>query len=145
MGSDIPFVSCTVGWESCRVDGDYKHGANSGKIEINGVIYSKGFVAHAAGAATFSIDGSYTKLSTCIGISPIASDARCGVTVGDARFRILGNANVLQDWIVKGSPEAATCLEVDINGVTNLVLETDLNGTRDCDISTWADAKIYKA
>ena len=142
MGSDIPYLSCTAGWKTCKVDGDYKHG--QGKVEINGVIYEKGIVAHAAGQATFKIDGLYDKFSTCIGISKLDTDLRCGVSVGDARFRILGNGDILQDWLVKSSPEAPECLEVDITDVMELVLETDLNGSRDCDLSTWADAKVYK-
>ena len=142
MGSDIPFLSCTTGWESCRVDGDYKHG--NGKIEINGLNYERGIVAHAAGKAIFRLYGIFEKFSTCIGISQLSSDLRCGVTHGDARFRLMGDGRALTDWKVKSSPELSTCSEVDITDVDELVLETDLNGSRDCDMSTWADAKVYK-
>lgn len=142
LGSDIPFVSCTTEWESCKIDGDYQHG--QGQIEINGLIYQKGIVAHAAGEATFFLDSLFDKFSTCIGISKLSSDFRCGVSSGDARFRVLGDDEVLHDWEVKSSPELSTCFEVDITDVDTLVLVTDLNGSRDCDLSTWADAKVYK-
>ena len=142
MGSDIPFISCTTAWEACKVDGDYKHG--QGQIEINGLIYKKGIVAHAAGKTTFLLDGLFDKFSTCIGISQLSSDLRCGVSSGDARFRVLGDDEILHDWEVKSSPELSTCFEVDITDVDSLVLETDLNGSRDCDLSTWADAKVYR-
>ena len=142
MGSDIPFLSCTTGWQSCKIDGDYKHG--EGQVEISGVMYKKGIVAHAPGKATFWLDGLYDKLLTCIGISQLSSDLRCGVTTGDARFRVLGDDKVLKEWAVKSSPEVSTCFEVDIINVKELILETDLNGSRDCDLSTWADAKVFK-
>ena len=66
MGSDIPFSSCTTIWRTCKVDGDFKHG--NGKIEINGHIYEKGIVQHAAGVAKFTLRGEYTRFSSCIGI-----------------------------------------------------------------------------
>ena len=92
------------------VDGDYKHG--QGKIEINGFIFEKVIVANAAGQATFKLNGLFQKFSACIGISQLDNDLRCGVSVGDARFRIRGDGEVLQDWIVKSYPETPTCLEV---------------------------------
>ena len=142
MGSDIPFSSCTTGWRECKVDGDYKH--DDGKIEINGRMYEKGIVQHAAGLAKFTLGGEYTKFSSCIGISQYKSDADCGVTVGDARFRVKGDNVVIRDWEVKDSPEDPTCFEIDITNVEELELEVDLNGSRDCDLSTWADAKVFK-
>ena len=142
MGSDISYVSCTVDWESCKVGGDYKHG--SGQIEINGQIYEKGIVAHAPGKATFQLDGLFDKLTTCIGISKMTDNPKCGVTSGDAKFRVLGDGQVLEDWKVKSSPEDSTCFEVDITDIDKLYLETDLNGSRECDMSSWAHAKVYK-
>ena len=142
MGSEIPFISCTTGWEPCKVDGDFMHG--DGQIEIDGIFYEKGLVAHAPGQATFWLDGLFDKFSSCIGISQLSSDGNCGVYSGDARFRVLGDSEVLKDWLVKSSPEPSTCFEVDVTIIDKLVLETDLNGSRDCDLSTWADAKVYQ-
>ena len=143
MGSDIPFSSCTTIWRTCKVDGDFKHG--NGKIEINGHIYEKGIVQHAAGVAKFTLRGEYTRFSSCIGISKLDADPDCGVTAGDARFRIKGDQLVLRDWDVKGSPEDPTCFDIGIIDVEELELEVDLNGSRDCDLSTWADAKVFKS
>ena len=143
MGSDIPFSSCTTIWKYCRIDGDFQHG--NGKIEINGHIYEKGIVQHAAGAAKFTLGGEYNRFSSCIGISKLNVDPDCGVTAGDARFRIKGDQVVLRDWDVKDSPEDPTCIEIGITDVEELELEVDLNGSRDCDLSTWADAKVFKS
>ena len=94
--------------------------------------------------STTMFSESQSRFSSCIGISKLDVDPRCGVNVGDARFRVKGDNDVLREWQVKGSPEDPTCFEIDITGIEKLELETDLNGTRDCDISTWADAKILK-
>ena len=107
-------------------------------------MYEKGFVQHADGVAKFSLGGEYIVFSSCIGISKYAPDSECGVSVGDARFRIKGDNVVLRDWDVKGSPEDPTCFEIGITGVEELELEVDLNGSRDCDFSTWADPKVFK-
>lgn len=141
LGSDIHWNSCTTGWGSCTIDHDYFHNSH---IEINGKSYLKGIVQHAAGSITFTLYGAYDVFSSCIGISRYAHDSRCGVSLGDARFRVLGDGEVRRDWEVKGSPEDPTCFDVSIEGVTTLTLETDLNGSRDCDLSTWANAKVYK-
>ena len=115
-----------------------------GQIDINGLIYDKGIVAHAPGRALFSLGGLFDKFSACIGISKLASDPPCGVTSGDARFRVVGDGEVLHDWEVKSSPEDSKCFEVDITDVDELHLETDLNDSRECDMSSWAHAKVYK-
>ena len=142
MGSDIPFSSCTFGWEYCKIDGDFQHG--NGQIEINGHMYEKGIVQHAAGVAKFTLGGEYIVFSSCIGISKYAPDSRCGVSLGDARFRIKGDNVVLRDWEVKDSPEDPTCFEIGTTDVEELELEVDLNSSRDCDFSTWADAKVFR-
>ena len=147
MGSDIPYLSCTTGWSTCKIDGDLKHG--EGKLEINGNMYEKGIVAHAPGNATFWLGGLYDKLITCIGIGKLASDGRCGVSLGDARFRVLGHRResgleILRNWEVKSFAENSTCFDLEITDVNELILETDLNGTRDCDLSTWVDARVVR-
>ena len=147
LGSDIPFVSCTACQHYCesvcKVDGDYLHG--EGQIEINGHKYEKGIVQHANGQASFILGRMYSKFSACIGISKYRNNPKCGVTIGDARFRVSGDNVVLRDWEVKGSPGDPTCFEIDVLDVDVLVLEVDNNGTRNCDFSTWADAKIIKS
>ena len=80
-------------------------------------MYEKGFVQHADGVAKFSLGGEYIVFSSCIGISKYAPDSECGVSVGDARFRIKGDNIVLRDWDVKDSPEDPTCFEIGITGV----------------------------
>ena len=87
----------------------------------------------------------YSKFSACIGISKYSNNSKCGVTIGDARFRVSGDNVVLRDWEVKGSPGDPTCVEIDVLDVNVLILEMDNNGTRNCDFSTWADAKIIKS
>ena len=142
LGSDISFLSCTRGWGNCTVDGDYNHGP--GQIEINGHIFEKGYVSHAPGKATFPLYGLLDKFSTCIGISKVTKNPKCGVTKGDARFRVLGDGKVLQAWMPKSSPEDPTCFEVDITDVNELILETHEHKQKGCDLSTWADAKVHK-
>ena len=145
LGSDIPYLSCTTGWptkHSCVIDGPLKHG--EGKLEINGNTYEKGIVAHAPGNATFLLGGLYDKFTTCIGISKLSTDDRCGVSAGDARFRVLGDDKQLRDWEVKSSPENPTCFELEIKNVNELILESDLNISRDCDLSTWAYASVTR-
>merc|ERR1719162_1981358 len=106
-------------------------------------MFSKGFVAHAAGKATFTLSGQFTQFATCIGISKYAPRPNdCGVTIGDARFRVLGDGQVVRDWEAKYSPQDATCFAINITGVNQLVLETVLQGASDCDLSTWADARV---
>ena len=147
LGSDIPYSSCTACWSTCdaicKVDGDYLHG--NGRIDINGHNYEKGIVQHANGKAYFILGRMYSNFSVCIGISKTSKNPKCGVTIGDARFRVSGDNVVLRDWEVKGSPGDPTCFEIDVLDVDVLVLEVDNNGTRNCDFSTWADAKIIKS
>ena len=101
-------------------------------------------MAHASGKATFRLDGLLDKFSTCIGISQHIDNPKCGVTKGDARFRVLGDGKVLEAWKRKSSPEDPTCFEVDITDVNELVLETHEHTQKGCDLSTWADAKAHK-
>ena len=53
-----------------------------------------------------------------------------------------GDGKVLRDWITKSSPQPATCLSLSVKGVKSLELECDLNGSRDCDLATWANARV---
>ena len=127
----------------CLVDADFRNGP--GKIEINGNFFKKGIVAHARSVIKFSLDSKYDVFSSCIGISKSDNPkSTCGIDVGDARFRVWGDHMILQNWIVKGSPEDPTCIKVVITDVNELTLETDLNFSRECDFSTWADAKVAK-
>ena len=147
LGSDIKYSSCICkDWPKsgkCLVDADYRNGP--GKIEINGNFFKKGIVAHARSIAKFSLDSKYDVFSSCIGISKSDTlTSACGISVGDARFRVWGDHVILQNWIVKGSPEDPTCIKVVITDVNELTLETDLNFSRECDFSTWADAKVAK-
>ena len=151
LGSDVPWDAqgCKVGWQTCKVDQDYQT-RKTGSIDINGTIFTRGIVAHAASTALFVLDGHYTCFKACVGISKLDKDARCGITVGDARFRLVNDDDGSflplngAEWIVKGSPEDATCFTVDVKDVQKLQLETDLNGSRDCDLSTWADARVLR-
>ena len=140
LGSDIPFSSCTTGFRFCKVDGDFKHG--KGQLEINGHMYQKGMVIHANGKARFNIGRKYFKLSSCIGISKYTGNAECGVTRGEAKFRVVGDNVVLRDWELKSSPGDPTCFDVDVTDVQELILEVDSNGSYACDMAAWADAKV---
>ena len=64
--------------------------------------------------------------------------------MGDARFRVLGDGQVLEAWKPTSSPEDPTCFEVDITDVNELVLETHEHTKKGCDLSTWVDAKVHK-
>ena len=144
MGSEIPFSSCTtISGSYCKIDGDFFHG--DGKIEINGYIFHKGIVQHANGKAKFSLGRIYSKFSACVGISRYSDNAKCGVTVGDARFRVNGDNAVLRDWELKRPSNDPTCFNVDVTDVEELILEVDNNGSTNCDFSTWADAKVFKS
>lgn len=142
LGSDIPYLSCNWTWRPCKVDGDFKHG--DGKLEINGRMFEKGIVAHANNNITFSLYGLYDEFLTFIGISQFSDDARCGVSAGDAKFRVWGDKRVLRDWEVKSFSEPPTFFTVDITDINELILETDPNGSRDCDLSTWADPRVVR-
>ena len=144
LGSDIKYTLCDCkDWGKCKVDADYRNGP--GKIEINGNFFKKGIVAHARSVIKFQLDSKYDVFSSCIGISKSnTATSVCGISVGDARFRVWGDHVILQNWIVKGSPEDPTCIRVVITDVNELTLETDLNFSRDCDFSTWVDAKVAK-
>ena len=134
-----------MGWGHCKVDGDFKEmgiGDADGKIDINGNTYTKGIVAHAPGTIKFSLGSKYDLFSVCIGISKLHTDGRCGITSGDARFRVWGDHIVLRNWEIKSSPQDPTCISIVITDVNELILETDLNFSRECDMSSWADAKV---
>ena len=127
------------------MDGDFKEmyvGDGDGKIDINGNTYIKGIVAHAPSLIKFSLGSKYDRFSVCIGISKVHSNNRCGVNAGDARFRLWGDHVVLRNWEIKTSPQDPTCFNVVITDVNELTLETDSNFSGDCDMSTWADAKV---
>ena len=144
MGSEIPFSSCTAySGLYCKVDGDFFHG--DGKIEINGKMYQKGIVQHANGKAIFPLGRSYYRFSACIGIGKYSSDSKCGVTLGDARFRVRGDDAVLRDWYLKWYSNDPTCFNVDVTDVEELILEVDNNDSETCDFSTWADAMVFKS
>ena len=87
----------------------------------------------------------YYKFSVCIGIGKHISNAQCGITVGDARFRVSGDDAVLRDWDLEEPSNDPTCFDVDVTDVQELVLEVDNNGSGNCDLSTWADAKVFKS
>ena len=139
LGSDITWTSCTAEWGVCRVDFDYQH---SNKLEINGHFYNKGILAHAASEVKFDLAGQFKYLYACIGIGKYSRYTGCGVTDGEASFQVIGNGNVLRDWEQKNSPQNPTCFEISITGVSQLTLKAKYD-TRDCDLSTWADAKVY--
>ena len=49
----------------------------------------------------------------------------------------------LQDWqFYKNYSEVPTCFEMYMPGVNQLTLKAKYD-SRDCDLSTWADAKVY--
>ena len=70
-------------------------------------------------------------------------NAECGVTIGEARFRVSGDKAVLRDWELKTSPGDPTCFDVDVTDVQELILELDSNGSKNCDLAAWADAKVF--
>ena len=140
MGSGLPYYSCTAEYVTCKVDGDFLHGG--GKIEINGHMYQKGIVFHAKGKAKFNIGRRYFKFSSCIGMTKYNNNAECGVTIGEAKFRVSGDNVVLRDWELKSSPGDPTCFDVDVTDVQELILEVDSNGSYACDMAAWADAKV---
>ena len=115
---------------------------HSNQIEINGHFYSKGIVAHAISEIIFTFTEEFEYFYSCIGISKYAEDPRCGVTLGEASFQVVGDGDILRDWQQKNSPEGATCFEICISGVSTLTLKAKYDH-RACDLSTWADAKVY--
>mmetsp|Transcript_10415 Transcript_10415/g.18420 ORF Transcript_10415/g.18420 Transcript_10415/m.18420 type:complete len:335 (-) Transcript_10415:55-1059(-) len=145
LGSDIPYNKCSSSWMTCLVDMDYLN-ETRGHIQINGQLFSRGIVDHAPGYAMFTLGGEFSLFRSCVGISKYASDPKCGVTSGAAKFRVLGDGAVLRKWLAKGSPQDASCIDVDITGVQELMLETDLDfGRQHCTFSTWAEARVEKA
>ena len=74
-----------------------------------------------------------------------SDNARCGVTAGDARFRVNGDNEVLRDWDLKNPSNDPTCFNVDVTDVEELILEVDNNDSETCDFSTWADAMVFKS
>ena len=139
LGSDISWSSCSAEYGECRFDYDYQH---SDRIEINGRFYNKGIVAHAHSKIVFTLTETFEYFYSCIGISKLNTDGRCGVTLGEASFQVVGDGNILRDWQQKNSPEIATCFEISISGVSQLTLKAKYDH-RVCDLSTWADAKVY--
>lgn len=138
LGSDISWLTS---WTETKLDSDYLTYTN-GSIEINGEIFQKGIVAHAPSSLIFDIGGVWQSFHACIGISKYSKDPACGISAGEAQFRVLGDGVVLRDWDMKGSPESTTCFDIDISSVKMLILDADPNWSLHCDFSTWAEAYV---
>ena len=109
LGSEIPWISCTVGWMECHID----EGVDGNEIEINGNKYQRGIFAHAKSKIRFNLETRFDMFHACVGIEKLDD---CPLEAGSVRFLVSGDGNTLVDWQEKSGGEDPTCFDVSING-----------------------------
>jgi hypothetical protein len=132
LGSDIPVVSVTVGWDGYLVDRNW---AGPG-FHIGGVFYSKGIFVHAPSVATFDLGGRFTNFSGCVGQDD--ADGDCG---NGSRISVYGDGVLLWARDIGNGP--VVCTELNVAGVRTLRLEADPKGPITCDEVEWVNPVVY--
>ncbi|MPZ81324.1 MAG: alpha-galactosidase [Actinophytocola sp.] len=131
--SDLGPVSAQVGWGELGVD----ESVDGNPLTIAGVTYAKGIAPHAASEMTYYLGGHCTRFTAGAGIDDEVGDR------GSVEFTVLGDGAVLAETGLVTGVDPAVPLDVDVTGVTELVLAAGVGpDNNNYDHSEWVDAKL---
>jgi len=119
-------------WDSCSEVDCHE----SPDLLIGSKHYETAIYAPAPSVIEFNLGDGFDRLHTCFGV--------CCYGFGTANFRVTGDNQVLLDWQKKTGGEVASCIDIDLNGVTMLKLETnDAGDGAAYDFASWANSYVY--
>jgi hypothetical protein len=131
--SDLAPVSAQVGYGSLGVD----RSVNGNPLTIGGVAYAKGIAPHAASEVTYYLGTHCSRFTAGAGIDDETNKR------GSVTFTVLGDGKPLADTGVVTGGQAAVPVDVDVTGVTELVLVTGVGpDNNNYDHSEWVDAHL---
>jgi alpha-galactosidase len=131
--SDLTPVSAQVGWGSLGVD----RSVDGHTLTIAGVTYAKGIAPHAASEMKYYLGTHCSRFTAGAGV-----DDETGGR-GSVTFTVLGDGKVLADTGVVVGGQAAVPVDVDVIGVTELVLVTGVGpDNNNYDHSEWVAPRL---
>jgi alpha-galactosidase len=131
--SDLAPVSAQVGWGSLGID----ESVDGNPLTIAGVTYAKGVAPHAAAEVTYYLGGRCSRFTAGAGIDDETRNR------GSVTFTVLGDGKVLAETGVVLGGQPAVPVDVNVTGVTELVLVTGVGpDNNNYDHSEWVDAKV---
>jgi alpha-galactosidase len=131
--SDLSYVDAQVGWGSLGID----ESVDGNPLTIAGVTYAKGIAPHAAAEVTYYLGANCTRFTAAAGIDD-ETDNRGSVT-----FTVVGDGEVRTETGVVTGGQPAVPIDVDVTGVTELVLVTGVGpDNNNYDHSEWVDAHL---
>jgi len=131
--SDLAPVSAQVGWGSLGVD----RSVDGHPLTIAGTTYAKGIAPHAASEVKYYLGTHCSRFTAGAGIDDETRNR------GSVTFTVIGDGTVLADTGVVVGGQAAVPVDVDVTGVTELVLVTGVGpDNNNYDHSEWVDPKF---
>jgi alpha-galactosidase len=132
--SAVSPVSAQVGWGSLGVD----RSVDGNPLTVAGVTYEHGIAPHAASELKYYLGAGCTRFTSLAGVDD-ETGGRGAVT-----FTVVGDGKTLAQTDVVTGNQPAVPVDVDVSGVTELVLLTGTGPDNDknYDHSEWADAKL---
>jgi alpha-galactosidase len=131
--SDLDPVTAYVGWGELGVD----ESVDGNPLTIAGVRYAKGIAPHAASEVTYYLGASCTRFTAHAGVD----DETAGR--GTVGFTVLGDGAVLAETGVVAGGSPAVAVDVDVTGVTELLLVADVGGDgNQYDHAEWVDPRL---
>jgi alpha-galactosidase len=131
--SELAPVSAQVGWGSLRID----ESVDGNPLRIAGVTYAKGVAPHAASELKYYLGTHCARFTAGAGIDDETRNR------GSVTFTVLGDGKVLAETGVVLGGQAAVPVDVDVTGVTELVLVTGVGpDNNNYDHSEWVDPKL---
>jgi alpha-galactosidase len=131
--SDLTPVSTQVGYGSLGVD----KSVDGHTLKIAGVTYAKGIAPHAASEMKYYLGTHCSRFTAGAGIDDETNKR------GSVTFTVLGDGKVLADTGVVVGGQAAVPVDVDVTGVTELVLVTGVGpDNNNYDHSEWVAPQL---
>jgi alpha-galactosidase len=131
--SDLAPVSTQVGWGSLGVD----KSVDGHPLTIAGVAYAKGVAPHAASELKYYLGTHCSRFTAGAGI-----DDETGKR-GSVTFTVIGDGKVLAETGVVTGGQAAVPVDVNVTGVTELVLVTGVGpDNNNYDHSEWVAPQL---
>ncbi len=132
--SDLAPVAAQVGWGELGVD----RSVDGNPLTIAGTAYAKGIAPHAPSEVTYYLGGGCTRFTASAGVDD-ETGGRGAVT-----FTVLGDGATLAGTDVVTGGQPAAPVDVDVTGVTELVLVAGPgpDGDKDYDHSEWVNARV---
>jgi len=131
--SDLTPVSTQVGYGSLGVD----KSVDGHTLTIAGVTYAKGIAPHAASEMKYYLGTHCSRFTAGAGIDDETNKR------GSVTFTVLGDGKVLADTGVVVGGQAAVPVDVDVTGVTELVLVTGVGpDNNNYDHSEWVAPQL---